>query len=139
MLVDVARVSGSVEAVAVLGDSIGVGIGDPAREGGWRGFAPLLAEALGAGLTNLAVSGSRIGGVRESQLPQALRARPDVARHGDHQPGVGAPAVRVLAGHHQDPLVAEGGVPAAQRVDDGPQPTGNRAVEVRELHDPHER
>ena len=76
MLVDVAR---SVGAVAVLGDSIGVGIGDPARDGGWRGFAPLLAEALGAALTNLAVSGSRVGGVREVQLPAAVRARPDVA------------------------------------------------------------
>jgi hypothetical protein len=50
VLVDVARVAGSVQAVAVLGDSIGVGIGDPAQDGGWRGFAPLLAEALGAGL-----------------------------------------------------------------------------------------
>ena len=79
MLVDVARVAGSVQAVAILGDSIGVGIGDPAQDGGWRGFAPLLAEALGAALHNLAVSGSRVGGVRELQLPQALRARPDVA------------------------------------------------------------
>jgi lysophospholipase L1-like esterase len=75
----VARVGGSVQAVAILGDSIGVGIGDPVQDGGWRGFAPLLAEALGAGLTNLAVSGSRVGGVRELQLPQALQARPDVA------------------------------------------------------------
>ena len=70
MLVDVAR---SVGAVAVLGDSVGAGIGDPARDGGWRGFAPLLAEALGAALTNLAVSGSRVGGVREVQLPAFLR------------------------------------------------------------------
>jgi lysophospholipase L1-like esterase len=79
VLVDVARVAGSVQAVAVLSDSIGVGIGDPAQEGGWRGFAPLLADALGAGLTNLSISGSRVGGVREIQLPGALRARPDVA------------------------------------------------------------
>jgi lysophospholipase L1-like esterase len=79
VLTDVARVAGSVQAVAVLGDSIGVGIGDPARDGGWRGFAPILAEALGAGLTNLAVSGSRIGCVRQTQLPYALQARPDVA------------------------------------------------------------
>ena len=66
--------------LAVLGDSVGVGIGDPALGGGWRGFAPLLAEALGgARLTNLAVSGSRIGGVLETQLPAALALRPDVA------------------------------------------------------------
>jgi lysophospholipase L1-like esterase len=65
--------------LAVLGDSVGVGIGDPALGGGWRGFGPLLAEALGgAHLTNLAVSGSRIGGVLEQQLPAALAARPDV-------------------------------------------------------------
>jgi lysophospholipase L1-like esterase len=80
VLVDVARVADSVQAVAVLGDSIGVGIGDPVPNGGWRGFAPLLAEALGAArLTNHAVSGSRVGGVREVQLPAALLARPDVA------------------------------------------------------------
>ena len=66
--------------LAVLGDSVGVGVGDPALGGGWRGFAPLLAEALGgARLTNLAVSGSRIGGVLETQLPAALALRPDVA------------------------------------------------------------
>lgn len=65
--------------LAVLGDSVGVGIGDPAVGGGWRGFAPILADALGgARLTNLAVSGSRIGGVLERQLPAALEARPDV-------------------------------------------------------------
>lgn len=80
MLVDVTRVAGSVQTVAILGDSIGVGIGDPARNGGWRGFAPLLADALGAvRLTNHSISGSRVGGVRELQLPAALRARPDVA------------------------------------------------------------
>ncbi len=77
MLVDAAP-TGLV--LAVLGDSVGVGIGDPALGGGWRGFAPLLAAALGgARLTNLAVSGSRIGGVLESQLPAALALRPDVA------------------------------------------------------------
>lgn len=65
--------------LAVLGDSVGVGVGDPVLGGGWRGFGPLLAEALGAGLANLAVNGSRIGGVLETQLPAALNARPDVA------------------------------------------------------------
>lgn len=66
--------------LTVLGDSVGVGIGDPALGGGWRGFAPLLAEALGdARLTNLSVSGSRIGGVVATQLPAALALRPDVS------------------------------------------------------------
>lgn len=65
--------------LAVLGDSVGLGIGDPALGGGWRGFGPLLAEALGdATLTNLSVSGSRVGGVLTDQLPAALSARPDV-------------------------------------------------------------
>src|SRR5262245_25991687 len=66
--------------LAVLGDSVGVGIGDPALGGGWRGFGPILADALGgARLTNLSVSGSRVGGVLTDQLPAALAARPDVA------------------------------------------------------------
>jgi lysophospholipase L1-like esterase len=68
------------QVLAVLGDSVGLGIGDPALGGGWRGFGPLLAEALGgAQLTNLSVSGSRVGGVLTDQLPAALAARPDVA------------------------------------------------------------
>jgi lysophospholipase L1-like esterase len=66
--------------LAVLGDSVGLGVGDPALGGGWRGFGPILAEALGgARLTNLSVSGSRVGGVLTEQLPAALAARPDVA------------------------------------------------------------
>lgn len=66
--------------LTVLGDSVGVGVGDPALGGGWRGFGPLLADALGtARLTNLAVNGSRIGGVLTDQLPAALHLRPDVA------------------------------------------------------------
>jgi lysophospholipase L1-like esterase len=81
VLVDVAPPqSGLVGTVAVLGDSVGVGIGDPVLGGGWRGFAPLLAEALGAPtLANLSISGSRIGCVAETQLPAAIEARPDVA------------------------------------------------------------
>jgi lysophospholipase L1-like esterase len=47
---------------------------------GWRGFAPLLAEALApARLVNLSVNGARLGSVRRNQLPAALRSRPDVA------------------------------------------------------------
>jgi lysophospholipase L1-like esterase len=81
VLVDVAPPQrGLVGTVAVLGDSVGVGIGDPVLGGGWRGFAPLLAEALGAPtLANLSISGSRIGCVAETQLPAAIEARPDVA------------------------------------------------------------
>ncbi|MGQ0776475.1 MAG: SGNH/GDSL hydrolase family protein [Pseudonocardiales bacterium] len=70
-------------SLAVLGDSTAVGLGDPLPAGGWRGFGPLLAAALGAAgevrYTNLAVTGARMGCLRHRQLPGALRERPDVA------------------------------------------------------------
>jgi lysophospholipase L1-like esterase len=70
----------TVSTLAVLGDSIGVGVGDPAIGGGWRGFAPLLAEAFGEiDLVNVSVNGARIAGVRVGQLPAAVAARPDAA------------------------------------------------------------
>ena len=72
-----------VASLAVLGDSIAVGVGDPLPDGGWRGFGPLLAAALGAPgevrYTNLSFIGARMGGLRHRQLPGALVARPDVA------------------------------------------------------------
>lgn len=72
--------SRTVGTLVVLGDSVGVGLGDPVADRGWRGFAPLLAEALApARLINLSVNGARLGSVRRDQLPVALRSRPDVA------------------------------------------------------------
>lgn len=69
-----------VRTLAVLGDSIGVGIGDPAIGGGWRGFAPLLAGALGdTDLVNTSRNGARARSLRVQQLPTALAARPDAA------------------------------------------------------------
>ncbi|HEX4725557.1 MAG TPA: SGNH/GDSL hydrolase family protein, partial [Pseudonocardiaceae bacterium] len=68
-----------VRTLAVLGDSIGVGVGDPVPGGGWRGFPPLLADALGAELVNLSRNGARLGCLRTEQLPMATRARPDAA------------------------------------------------------------
>lgn len=69
-----------VRTLAVLSDSIGVGVGDRTFGGGWRGFAPLLANALGAArLVNLSFNGARIGSVRTVQLPVALRAHPEAA------------------------------------------------------------
>ncbi|MCI2420776.1 SGNH/GDSL hydrolase family protein [Saccharopolyspora sp. K220] len=66
--------------LAVLGDSVAVGIGDPVIGGRWRGFAPLLADALGAArLANLATSGARVAAVHDTQLPAALHAAPDAA------------------------------------------------------------
>jgi lysophospholipase L1-like esterase len=63
-----------------LGDSITVGMGDPAPGGGWRGWAALLAGSLPHGeLHNLATLGAVAGEVERSQLPAAVDLRPDVA------------------------------------------------------------
>ncbi|WP_242613621.1 SGNH/GDSL hydrolase family protein [Herbihabitans rhizosphaerae] len=62
-----------------MGDSTTVGLGDPLPGGGWRGYGPLLAEALSAtDLHNLSFTGARAADVRWRQLPRALEARPDV-------------------------------------------------------------
>lgn len=68
--------------VATLGDSATVGIGDPVP-GGWRGWARLLADALGSAydvsFCNLAVSGATAATVRSGQLEEAVAHRPDLA------------------------------------------------------------
>jgi lysophospholipase L1-like esterase len=68
---------------AALGDSITVGMGDPMPDGNWRGWASLLADALGpvgeVEFHNLAASGGRAADVAGPQLAEALRLRPDVA------------------------------------------------------------
>ncbi|MEU5181627.1 SGNH/GDSL hydrolase family protein [Streptomyces longwoodensis] len=67
-----------------LGDSLTEGVGDPTGDG-WRGWAALLADGLGAGpgapvrFTNLAVSGAQTRDVLERRLPAALGLRPEVA------------------------------------------------------------
>lgn len=70
-------------SLVILGDSTAVGLGDPLPGGGWRGFGPLLAAALGPAeqvrYRNLSFTGARMGSVRHRQLPGALLARPDVA------------------------------------------------------------
>jgi lysophospholipase L1-like esterase len=67
---------------AALGDSTTCGIGDPVP-GGWRGWARLLADALGTAygmsFCNTAVSGATLVDVRERQLELALSHRPDLA------------------------------------------------------------
>ncbi len=72
-----------VASLAVLGDSAAVGLGDPLPDGGWRGFVPLLAAALGASgevrYTNLSFTGARMASLRYRQLPGALASRPGVA------------------------------------------------------------
>ena len=65
---------------AALGDSITVGMGDPAPGGGWRGWATLLAGTLPhPELHNLATLGALAADVERAQLPAALALRPDVA------------------------------------------------------------
>jgi len=65
---------------AALGDSITVGMGDPAPDGGWRGWATLLAGALPEPeLHNLATLGALAADVERAQLPAATALRPDVA------------------------------------------------------------
>jgi lysophospholipase L1-like esterase len=73
------RPSRTIGTLAVLGDSIAVGVGDPALGGGWRGFPPMLAQACGASLVNVSINGARLDCVRRKQLPTALAARPDAA------------------------------------------------------------
>lgn len=69
---------------AALGDSLTEGIGDPLPGGAWRGWAELLAGALGppgrpAVLTKYARSGARSADTATDQLPPALRLRPQLA------------------------------------------------------------
>src|SRR5215471_15888257 len=65
---------------AALGDSITLGVGDPAPGGGWRGWAAFLAQSLPGGhLVNVAANGARAADVERAQLPRALEVRPDVA------------------------------------------------------------
>ncbi|SDK80906.1 Lysophospholipase L1 [Nocardioides sp. YR527] len=67
---------------AALGDSATVGLGDPVPTG-WRGWARLLAEALGTtydvSFCNTASIGGTAAVVVESQLADAVAHRPDLA------------------------------------------------------------
>ena len=63
-----------------LGDSITVGMGDPAPDGGWRGWAALLAASLHQPVMhNLATLGALAADVERIQLPAATELKPDVA------------------------------------------------------------
>ena len=66
--------------IVTLGDSITMGMGDPAPGGGWRGWAQYLAAGLAdPQLHNLAVRGAQAKHVERDQLPAALELRPDIA------------------------------------------------------------
>jgi lysophospholipase L1-like esterase len=63
-----------------LGDSLTAGLGDPMPDGSWRGWARLLAEALGpAEFHNLAEPGALTHTLVDRQLPAALSLRPTLA------------------------------------------------------------
>jgi lysophospholipase L1-like esterase len=64
---------------AALGDSTTVGVGDPAPDGTWRGWASHLAGPLGLRLHNVATSGARTVELPANQLPAALAAQPALA------------------------------------------------------------
>lgn len=68
---------------AALGDSATCGLGDADVTGGWRGWARILADAIGqdhdVSFCNVAVSGSTVASVRQRQLMVALAHRPHLA------------------------------------------------------------
>ncbi len=64
--------------LVVLGDSTATGRGAPYERGIAVAAARHLATRRRVTLTNLAVSGARLGDVRRAQLPDAARLRPDV-------------------------------------------------------------
>jgi lysophospholipase L1-like esterase len=67
---------------AALGDSASCGVGDPTPHG-WRGWAQILTDAIGArhhvSFCKLAVPGAVVADVRRKQLPDAVAHRPVVA------------------------------------------------------------
>lgn len=67
---------------AALGDSTTFGVGDPVASG-WRGWAPVLADALAEehdlDYRNLSASGGTTRDVWETQVPAAVAMRPHVA------------------------------------------------------------
>jgi len=66
--------------IVTLGDSITLGMGDPAPDGGWRGWTRHLAAGLPKPeLHNLAAIGAQAKHVERDQLPDALLLRPHVA------------------------------------------------------------
>ncbi|WP_224390118.1 SGNH/GDSL hydrolase family protein [Pseudonocardia sp. ICBG1293] len=74
-----------VRHLVLLGDSTAVGLGDPLPGGGWRGFGPLLRDALddpahpgSVRLDNHARTGARMAEVRHGQVPAAAMSGPDV-------------------------------------------------------------
>ncbi len=95
--------------IAALGDSITLGIGDPARTGGWRGWAALLAESLSDNdFRNFAAAGAVSRTVATDQLPRAVSWRPDVATVlvGVNDALRGSFDIKAIGGHLNQTLTA---------------------------------
>jgi len=109
---------------AALGDSITLGVGDPAPGGGWRGWAAFLAESLPGGhLVNLAANGARAADVERAQLPRALVLRPDVASvvvgtNDILRAGFDPAAIQSALAHVTGSLSAAGAVVLTMRLPD---------------------
>jgi len=109
---------------AALGDSITLGVGDPAPGGGWRGWAAFLADSLPGGrLVNLAANGARAADVERTQLPRALELRPDVASvvvgvNDTLRAGFDAARIQAALAHVAGSLTAAGAVVLTMRLPD---------------------
>jgi lysophospholipase L1-like esterase len=75
-----------IDTFVAIGDSFTEGLNDPAPDGGFRGWADLVAGALGAQRTgtltlryaNLAIRGKLVAQVVTEQLPRAVEMAPDL-------------------------------------------------------------
>jgi lysophospholipase L1-like esterase len=119
---------------AALGDSITLGIGDPApgRSSGsdghsgraWRGWAALLAEGLAdPELHILAASGACAAQIERDQLPRALALRPQIASvifgiNDTLRPGFDPDRIAASAGHTVGALRAAGAQVLTMRLPD---------------------
>jgi lysophospholipase L1-like esterase len=72
-----------IDTFVAIGDSFTEGLNDPAPDGGFRGWADLVAGALaaqrpGMRYANLAVRGKLVAQVAAEQLPRAVELAPDL-------------------------------------------------------------
>jgi lysophospholipase L1-like esterase len=128
---------------AALGDSTTHGVGDPV-DGGWRGWARLLADAIATShdlsFCNLAVSGATTLTVRYGQLHEAVAHQPDIASlivgvndtmRGNWDPG----RVRRDLLHCADVLTDQGAILLTARFHDHGEVWGLPGVLRRPLFD----
>jgi len=112
---------------AALGDSATCGLGDADVTGAWRGWARILADAIGqhhdVSFCNLAVPGSTVASVRQQQLPVALTHGPQLASlivglNDTMQSTWNADAVRADLLHCADRLTEDGALFLTARFHD---------------------